>query len=186
MYTLIIVEFVVLILVLWYEEWRIFRLRGWDWQGALSALITAPIITLFIIGIINICVNGSDKYDEYHYKDQPIASLINKGQGSVNGSFFLGCGSVNGSSKDYYVAYAPMEKGDLRIRVDAYETYVDETDSIQPIIKDYWIKKSYTGYESKWLFNSKAKSGEWKINHRTRKTVIVPTNTIYKEFSIKD
>ena len=183
MLTLIISAVVIFILVFWSYDWSF---KNWDGELAGTLFFFIPFITFMILGIIWICHKDEDKWIYYEYADQEITSLINKDESTMYGSFFLGCGSVSGESTDYYVAYAKTAKGDLRVKVDAYKTYVQESDDIQPVIKNYYARRCRKAKESIWAFPHKAKVYEWKKNYRGEKTVIVPTNTIYKEFLIRD
>ena len=79
----------------------------------------------------------------------------------------------------------------MRIKVDAFNSYVQQTDSIPPVIKNYWVRKISNGFKSKWIWNRETNISEWETNtHRYINSadivVIVPTNTVYKEFLIKD
>ena len=157
-----------------------------DWELLWgSFVITVVIYGMFGLFMPRLFMLDNDKYSETEYANQPITSLVNKSGSDLSGSFFLGIGSISGGSTDYYVAYAPMEKGDLRVKIDAYKTYVVETDSISPVIKDYWFRKNWKGYKSLWVWNSKPRVREWE-KHYGVKSVIVPTNTIYKEFQIRN
>lgn len=132
-------------------------------------------------------LRSKEKYVRWEYKELPIQSLLNKGGFSVNGSFVLGSGSVVGKSNDYYVSYAKFPQGLLRVKVDASNTYVVETDSISPKIEKYWIRKVWMGYENKWFWDSKEEVGEWEVNKYGEKTVFVPKNTVYKDiYKIED
>ena len=165
-------------------DWKTYGSFDWELFGT-SLLGVVIFYGLFGLFVPRLIMKDSDKYISYEYAPQPITSFINKSGSELNGAFFLGCGGINGGSTDYYVAYAQFEKGDLRIKVDAYNTYINECDSIKPVIEDYWVKKKWLGYNSLWIWNSKPKIYEWQKNHGV-KTVVVPTNTIYKEFNIKD
>lgn len=151
--------------------------------------------SIFIIGILygvvmfigNLELRNNPKYTKYEYKELPIQSLINKGGLSVNGSFVLGSGSVTGRDRDYYVSYAQFPLGLLRVKIDASNTYIRETDVESPKIINYWVREVWTGYENKWFWNSAPVIGEWEENKYGEKIVVVPKNTVYKDlFKIED
>jgi hypothetical protein len=62
--------------------------------------------------------------------------------------------------------------------------YINETDSETPKIKDYQKRKVKGSWESKWFFDRTETKEKW-LRNSAAAVVIVPKNTIYKEFSIK-
>jgi len=156
---------IVVLAILFLNFWGFWDKDTWyfDSDVFFSSLV-AGIMFYGVLGLLlpRLVMIDQDKFKEYEFKDQAITSLINKTEGELYGSFFLGCGSIRGESTDFYVAYAPMDKGDLRVKVDAYKTYVMETDSVAPVIKDYWVRKKWVGYKSLWFWNSKPRTGEWE------------------------
>ena len=138
-----------------------------------------------VMGRLN--MNSNPKYTKYEYKELPIQSLINKSGFSINGSFVLGTGAISGKDRDYYVSYASFPQGLLRIRVDASNTFVKETNDETPKIINYWIREIWLGYESNWFLNSPPRTGEWQENKYGEKIVIVPEGTVYKDlYKIED
>ena len=162
------------------------------WDRFIFGILFTGVAYFIILGFIRVAVSENLKNYYYEYKDQPIESLINKKSSSISGSFILGCGSISGGSYDYYVAYANFPQGALRIKIDAYNTYVQENNNESPRIKNYWVRKNRVGYKSLWIWNREPSNGNWIENDQnfyfntTDKIVIVPKNTIYKEFLIKD
>lgn len=155
--------------------------------GIFAALFAVAIFygMAMLIGITTL--HGSPKYTKWEYKELPIQSLINKGGFSVNGSFVLGTGVVSGSDKDYYVSYAEFERGLLRVKVDASNTFIKETSDESPKIINFWVRIVWTGYQNKWFWNSAPREGKWEENKYGEKVVVVPKNTVYKDlFKIED
>ena len=168
-------------------------------EDGIANIIGGIFGTLFILailyGIVMIigitALHGNPKYTSWEYKELPIQSLINKGGFSINGSFSsaftLGTGTISGGNIDYYVSYAQFPQGLLRVKVDASNAYIKETNDESPKIINYWVRKIWTGYKNKWLWNSAPRTGEWEVNRDGEKIVIVPKNTVYKDlFKIQD
>ena len=161
-----------------------------DWGALIGGIVITAIVYFVVLLTIRVAISDSQKYYTYEYKDQPIESLVNKGAIASGGSFILGCGSVSGGSYEYYVSYANFPQGSLRIKVNAYKAYVKETNEESPTIKNYWVRRVHKGYKSPWIWNREPRNGEWDKNLGYFNTsdiiVIVPKNTIYKEFKIED
>lgn len=160
-----------------------------------SAKIGSIFTVAFLLGIIygllmligNLWTRDNPKFKKYEYKEQTIQSLVNKPGLSVQGQFVLGCGGISGHDVDYYVAYAMFPDGLLRIRVDASNTFVRETNTETPTIVNYWERTIWTGYKSKWFWDSKPDTSEWRVNEYGKKIVIVPEKTVYKDlYRIED
>jgi hypothetical protein len=161
-----------------------------NWGDFIGGIVVTVFLYLLVLGLTRILITDLPKYYTYEYKDQEIQSLINKSGVSASGSFILGCGSISGRSYDYYISYAQFPQGALRIKVSAFQAYIKETNSESPKIKNYWIRKVHKGYNSPWIWSRKEKAGEWTENDRyyggKEIIVIVPENTIYREFKIED
>ena len=156
-------------------------------SGIFGALFTIDLLYGMALLMGRMQLRDNPKYTKWEYKELPIQSLINKGGFSVNGSFVLGSGSFSGRDRDYYVSYAQFPQGLLRIKVDASNAYIKETDNEAPKIINYWVREMWTGYESKWFWNSAPRTGEWEENKYGDKIVVVPKNTVYKDlFKIED
>ena len=160
----------------------------WNIVGAnFTLLLLLSIIYGIVMFVGRMELKTSTKFITYEYKELPIQSLINKSGVSVYGSFVLGSGSIRGGNNDYYVAYSEFPQGLLRVKVDASNSYIKETDDESPKIINYWAKKVWIGYENKWFWNSAPRKGEWEENKYGEKIVIVPKNTVYKDiFKIED
>jgi len=162
-----------------------------DWISILGEIACALFVMMAIYGLVMLIgrveMDNNFKYVKYEFKELPIQSLINKSGFSVNGSFVLGTGSVSGKDKDYYVAYALFEKGLLRVKVDASNAYIKETNDESPKIINFWVRENWAGYQSKWFWNSAPIVGDWKENKYGDKVVVVPKGTVYKDlFKIED
>jgi hypothetical protein len=185
MITLIIglVIFVLISLIIIFTEKGIGNIIG----GIFTTLFCVSLVYGVLMLVVRLELRTNSKYTKYVYKELPIQSLINKSGFSVNGSFVLGTGNVSGRDKDYYVAYAMFEKGLLRVRVDASNTFIKETNDESPKIINFWVAEVYTGYKNKWFWNSKYILGNWEENKYGDKIVVVPKNTVYKDlFKIED
>jgi len=148
------------------------------WENFIASIVVSGIIYGVALLAISLSWDCNPKSYQLEYADQEIKSLLNSKEGNIQGSFFLGCGSINGGTSEYYVAYAPSDRGDIRIKVDAYLTYLQENDEISPVIKDYYVRKIRPERKAGWLWAKKERVGEWTVNTYGTKTAIVPTNTV--------
>jgi hypothetical protein len=162
-----------------------------DSQDAFEGGVAFSLMILFtgilIISFVHLHRKLDNSYYTYQYKDQPIKSLVSEQGNSIKGGFLLGTGVVNGGTVNYYVAYANFPQGNMQIRANAFDSYIVECDTIKPVIRNYWVKKSWKGYKSNWFLDSKPIEGEWKENIDTdvKKIVIVPTKTIYMQYKVE-
>jgi len=108
------------------------------------------------------------------YRSLPIASLIMSKEESSSGVFLLGIGTYESSTKVEYVVYGKFNRGLKRLTFDSENVFIQESDTIPPQIKNYYVKRWCNG---KWL--------DWKVNYKNF-IIVVPTNTIYKEFTISE
>jgi len=151
---------------------------SWGYFG-FSVFVGAVVYVIMAL-IILVIHSSSDKFHVREYRDQPIESFHLDKQNHISGDFFLGCGVIEGGDYDYYVSYARFPKGLLKVKCDAYSTYLRETDSTATI-KKYWVRTNYTGFRSKWIGNTYPNEGKWQVNDG-EKTIVVPLNTVYLEF----
>lgn len=151
-----------------------------DWGSFIGANVVGVILYLVITVVIIVCMDDNDKLHVNEYKDQPILSFHMDKESHISGNFVLGCGTIDGGSYDTYVSYAQFPEGLLRVKCDAYVTYLNEKDSI-PTIKKYWVRDNFKGFKSNWVWSLPPKTGKWVVNYGT-KTIIVPKNTVYLEF----
>jgi len=160
--------------------------KTFDWENFGTIIIVSSMIYGFSLLICYITISTSPNYIRYEFEDQEIKSLLNTQESKINGSFFLGCGTINGGSSEYYVAYAPSSKGDIRIKVDAYMTFLQENDSIPPVIKNYYVRKVRDAKKPGLLWARKERIGEWQKNYG-EKIAIIPKNTVkvYGQYSIE-
>lgn len=147
------------------------------------------IIIFIFCGLITLI--GRSILDEKHsykqYMDLPIVSLNVDKQLEGGGSFVLGIGGVSLEPATYYVAYGEFSRGLKRVKIDAYNTYINETNTEKPRIKNYWYRMVGNPYKSNWFWGrSEIKYGKWYTTSEWVDDIIitVPTNTIYKEFKI--
>lgn len=114
------------------------------------------------------------------YKDQPIVSLRLNSQNEISGSFILGTGGISGGDVEYYVMYTETPQGLKRIKVDAYSSYILETDTESPHIKRYYYRRERKGEKRKWLFSYDDFTSNWMKTpyYKEYLTIVVPKNTI--------
>jgi hypothetical protein len=157
-----------------------------DEIGAVFGLFFVMLISgwiIFSIGKNSYAIDNN--LNREVYKDLQIVSLVNKQGYSISGFFILGTGGVSGNSYDYYITYGKFRSGKKRLKLYAYSYYIDEGDDISPCIKNYWKGTQYDAFESKWWGKREARFEGWYENYEAKK-IIVPKNTIFKEFGIKD
>lgn len=191
MITLILSVIVFILLMVAIYKWG-----DLDFESIVGTFFTLAALYGLAILIGRLELSDKDQFYSYEYKDQPIESLGSHDGMKIDGSFILGCGTISGGSEEYYVSYARFPQGLLRIKTDAYECYVQETDSVPPTIKNYWVRKIKEPYNSKWFWNRKRTVGEWRKYEKyfvtdkfiRDKIVIVPKNTVkvYQKFNIED
>lgn len=154
-----------------------------EWEGVFYTFIWLILIYGMVILLGRKITDGKTSRTEYH--DLNIISLYSSQETELSGVFILGTGSVSGGSTDYYITYGKFNAGMKRVKIDAYDTYILETDSQSPKIKKYRHRTIRIPYKSKWFWNrSKTIYGRWWSN-RDDLTIIVPTNTILREFRIE-
>jgi len=150
-------------------------------EGVGGALL-AMLIWFCIFGGVRAGMSAANEHDEF--RDIPIVSLQNKTAVELSGSFILGCGSISGGEREYYVTYGKFPKGLKQVELQANRMYINETDSQTPKIIAYEVRTIHEEYKSIWFFNRPQREGAWAVNPDAD-ILIVPENTIYKEFSIK-
>ena len=140
-------------------------------------------------GMLSAVMFTKTKYEtiKYEYKDVEITTLKDANTQNVHGSFFLGIGSVNGNSRTSYSFYVEYPQGSKLMTVDINNqsnVYINETDSISPRIKDFFVRKIFEKSSTFWYWNDELIIEEWEGNRNTDKIIYVPTNTIYKNFTL--
>ena len=156
----------------------------------LSGIIIGGLMILWVPGSVISAVQFSKtKYEtiKYEYKDVEISTLKDGTTQSIHGSFFLGIGSVDGNSRTSYSFYINHQKGSKLMSVDINNrsnVYINETDSISPRIKDFFVRKIFEKTSTFWYWNDEIKIGEWEENRNTDIIIYVPKNTIYKNFTL--
>lgn len=186
MYTLII--FIALYVIIAY----IHILNSKKFDTLIGILISLAVVYGITIAIGRATLNTKNK--EISYYDLPIVSLTLNKDYKMNGSFILGTGGVYGKSIDSYITYGKFKGGLKRIKIDAYNTYIEETNDKSPVIKNYFMIEKIKSYKSEWFWN-KNEEKHWytyddqqvicNCNYPSL-VLVVPENTIYKEFNIKE
>lgn len=147
-------------------------------EDSVSGSIFVCFILYCVVIIIGRLSYASDNnLNVVEYKPLLISSLTQDKDAELSGSFFLGCGSVNGSTNDYYITYGKYVVGLKRIKLDAYNTYLGKSDSEAPKIKNYYKRTIMKEFKSKWFWNRKETIEEWSVNYGEL-YLVVPTNTI--------
>ena len=140
-------------------------------EGTLTTLLGIFIYATFFIGpIIFFQFYTYDDYHKIEKHDWYIESLGN--DKSLNGSFFLGSGSVN--EIDYYYFYVNTTDGLSRLRRRVSKTYIIETDDRKPelvIIYDH-----YDDDDKFWTV-----ADDTELHYR----LYVPKGTIIRDFSVR-
>lgn len=127
--------------------WCLFELNNWikEINGFISLKTANMLFTInimYILGIIvYILLNMRETFTfqgitkEFDIKS--IHSEVRK-WGKMSGSFFLGCGTINGESgeKDYYVFYRKGNFGWFKDKIEAYDIEIIEDNSIHPSYKE--------------------------------------------------
>ena len=96
--------------------------------------VVGALIGLFISVIISAIVDEKAEKETYIYKEEPIYALSDNE--SIEGSFFLGSGRINGDMK--YVFIAEEENGKIMKDINAGNTYIIEDDDEEPRIEYYY------------------------------------------------
>jgi hypothetical protein len=155
-----------------------------DGSDVAGTVVVSVIIYLIVVVILRINYATENNLNSTEYKSILIASLTQDEKFKLNGSFFLGCGSINGSVDDYYITYGKYktdgnnnEVSLKRIKLDAYNTYLNRSDSEVPKIKNYYKRDVQKAFKSRWFWNRKETIGYWEKNYNEL-YLIVPTNTI--------
>jgi len=135
---------------------------------------------VFVFGLIlifgQLVVSSNHQHTEY--MDLPIASLSLDKSNEINGSFILGTGSIHGDEVEYYITYGIFNQGLQRVKVDAYDCFIKETNIIKPKILNYKHRTVYESFKNKWFFGkSYVHYGPWEDNYNNI-TIIVPLNTL--------
>lgn len=124
-------------------------------------------VSCFFIGLVVILgYSEFADYKEFEKRDVYINS-INRGS-EMNGNFFLGSGSID--TKQYYFYYYKSTYGYKLSKIEAYNTYIVETNDMKP-----QIVKTYKDYDDGFI---SLKDGNVSI----RNIIYVPKNTIVKDF----
>ena len=150
------------------------------WEGALFVSFFGFVISFLIWGLTLLAANEivfavyDDEAKVYISSEKPIKSL--RVTGETYGSFFLGCGELNG--KQVYYTY--VEEDGVHYLKD-YETKKLGIKEVENITQAY-IETSQPRFESKfmkWMFGLDHATGDWKyVAH-------VPTGTIISEYKVQ-
>jgi hypothetical protein len=149
-----------------------------DEEDSIAGLIFGSIIFYFIVvGCLRLNYASVNNLDVTEYKPLLIASLTQDKETKLNGDFILGCGSISGVTNDYYITYGKYVVGLKRIKLDAYNTYLEKSNSEVPKIKNYYIRIIKKEFKSKWFWNRKETIEDW-TKYIGELYMVVPTNTI--------
>ena len=157
-----------------------------NWGLFFVGMFKTALIYLIVLAIGRGVYAKNNNLNTSEYRDLPIASFSNKDGWSVNGAFVLGTGGVSGGSYTYYVTYGKFSQGLKRMELSTDYYYLKETNSKSPCIPNYWEIDIRKAYKSKWWWNRKAWRDQYMSENYHAKTIIVPTNTVFKHFTVKD
>lgn len=154
-----------------------------------GAMFGISFVIVAVSGMIYLAVNidPNNKHKSYEYKDVEISTLKDDKTQSISGSFFLGIGSVSSGSITSYSFYVDYPQGSKLMTIDIHnysDVYINETDSITPRIKNYFIRTIKHKHDDFWTSRDSTEVGEWRENKNSDKIIYVPTNTIYKNFTL--
>ena len=71
-------------------------------------------ILTFTLAIISLIEFSSCDENRTEEKTFPLVAFTDTNKSSINGSFILGCGSINGTSKSFYRVILDMENGSMK------------------------------------------------------------------------
>jgi len=152
--------------------------------------VTVIFIIVYLITycIGSITVHNINSYRQY--EDINIVSLGQKNEEGISGSFFLGIGSISSYDNDYYVVYGQFKDGLKRITVNRYgsqDVFIKETNTEFPKIKNYFYRIVTKPYHNNWFgSNNEIQYSKRYVNRSRKLILIVPKNTIYRHFDLKD
>jgi len=125
---------------------------------------------LAMLGVILTMIVHASSPKIYTTYEKPIVSMYNDQQ--ISGSFFLGSGTID--ETEYYFCMEKIEENRYkRLQVPAKHTIICESDTESPKYK-YTIEKSV--YEKFLVLD---------FSDISNRELVVPKNTIIKQFSIK-
>jgi len=175
MYTLLIFGIIAIVIAI-----RIYYTEK-DPFERLGKIIVLLFITTVLYGLTLLVWRISISTFNDEYKPLYIASLTQEQETKLSGSFFLGCGSIDGYTTEFYVTYGRYIKGLKRINLDAYNTYIKHCDTIPPQITNYFKRRVDSAFKSKWCWNRKYSITAWEKNSYDELILIVPFNTVKLE-----
>jgi hypothetical protein len=147
-------------------------------EDSIAGIIIGSIVVYFIVIVIcRMNYTTEHNLNVTEFKPLLIASLTQDKESELNGSFFLGCGSIIGETNDYYITYGKYVAGLKRIKLNAYNTYLEKSDSEAPKIKNYFTRCTQKSFKSKWFWNREETFEEWTVYYGEL-YLVVPTNTI--------
>lgn len=150
-----------------------------DLGKSIITLVLLVILILYVIGCMNKDV--TEEYETEQYKIQGLENNITTNQ-STNGAFILGFGYVNSQTKEemkyYYFKVNDIGKKLETIEIiNNYDTYIRETDEIEPCLIYRYQKTENKGF-FKWLF------GKCENETKIAEILVVPSNTIKIEYNV--
>jgi hypothetical protein len=156
----------------------------------ISSLFGIGVVFIFVSGIWYFIEQDSNKYYTLEYNDIQIQSAFTDKVFELDGAFILGIGSVHGSTSSDYIVYGQFDKGLKRLELNPSDYFVREDNTKPPCVENYNIRKIYNPYKSKWVIFSRktVRNGDWGKNYGyygTSPVLVVPTNTVRKEYSLE-
>lgn len=167
--------------------------NDYKWRSCLDEYFIAAIGIIFMgaiaygttLGVARGVYAREHNLNTYEYRDLPIVSLQNGESWSMGGTFFLGIGGVSGGSSTHYITYGKFSQGLKKLELSDTHYYIKETDSKKPCIPNYWRIVVRKPFKSKWLWNREYSKNEYMRENYDAWTIVVPKNTVYKEFKVQ-
>jgi hypothetical protein len=150
-----------------------------DWSVILGGTIISAIVSFIICLVINVgFLDQTKHFERIEYVSSTKELLSLKDNGSVGGSFFLGCGSINSEMR--YYCYVKDGKYSVAETYRISGTYILEDDSETPRIEV--IKLKYKPITKPWIHFRRE---EFKRDFTPTKTVfIIPEGSLLKDFQL--
>lgn len=155
-------------------------------MNLMFTFLLGSFIGMFVWGIASMVLEDSVTETRIVYTEYPIKSIKNDRE--VQGSFFLGCGTVN--EYEYYYFFQVNEKGRFeRVQIGTWKAEIEETDSKKPCIAYPYertaVRKDKVKNYKWWFFNheneyTKTTSPVWGENI----IIYVPKGTILTKFEL--
>jgi hypothetical protein len=154
---------------------------------AIVGFFTSFCINILLLVLLNILSMGEFEPDKTTSKEMPIYSMGLNNKMEINGSFVLGCGTVNGESYTTYRYFTCENERYHLNEVNANNFDIVCTDSVAPkVVIDATMEVSKIKY-LKWFWDvNKISNMEQEIDPQDYKgTIYIPKNSIIQSYKIQ-